>query len=393
MAVSVDNRPTRARPTGARSVLAALLTVLILVPTGYLFYRTWQHNSDARNSTKLEQQGVEYLASLAPLISSLAESESSALQGVAAAPASVAVAVSGLNSVDQRLGDALQTRERWTGLKGKIERLPSVTGQTQTIFQAHVEVMDLALALYDAVRSNSTLVRDPDNDLSHLQQAVAVDLPNTVVQVNRMGDLALMLAGLTGDAAQRAAQQAVLGPQFGAAVQSVGSAEASLTDNLQAAVDDTNSTTLSGNLVTSLDSFRRGVENLTRGANPGGAPVSATMATAQTQLQTSLTRLSSVTLREMAKLLDDRLSSLNTQRIGALAAIGLAVLLVLAALLLRLTGRRSRHVSAAGGGENTRGGVSVGHGGNDSGYGNPSDPPPPYGEVNPTRRERSGALR
>jgi hypothetical protein len=293
-------------------------------------------------------------------------------------------------AADQRLGDALQTRDRWTGLRDKIGRLPGVTGDPQAVFQAHVEVTDLALGLYGAVRDNSTLVRDPDNDLSHLQQAVAVDLPNTVVQVNRMGDLSLMLANVRGTAQQRAAQQAALGPQFGAAVQTVSTAVASLTDNLQAAVDDTNSPTLSGNLVNSLDSFRRGVENLTRGANPGGAPVAATMATAQTQLQTSLTGLAGVTLREMGSLLQDRLDNLNTQRIEALIAAGLAVLLVLAALLLRLTGRRRRHVAS---GENTRGGMSVTQGGTDPGYGNLIDSPPAYGEVNPTRRERSGALR
>jgi hypothetical protein len=388
MAVSVDNRPAR-----SRSALAALLTVLILIPAGYLFYRVWQTNSDARDNTQLEQQGVEYLTNLSPLISALAESESSALQGITAAPASLTAAVARVAAVDQRLGEALQTRDRWSGLRDKIGRLPGVAGESTAVFQAHVEVTDLALGLYDTVRNNSTLVRDPDNDLSHLQQAVAVDLPNTVVQVNRMGDLSLMLANVRGTSTQRAAQQAALGPQFGAAVQTVGTAVASLTDNLQAAVDDTNSPTLSGNLVTSLDSFRRGVENLTRGANPGGAPVAATMATAQTQLQTSLNGLAGVTLREMGKLLQDRLDTLKAQRIEALIAAGLIVLLILAALLLRLTGRRRRHVAGSPG-ENMRGGMSVTQGGTDPGYGNLIDSPPSsYGEVNPTRRERSGALR
>src|SRR3712207_7885776 len=37
----------------------------------------------------------------------------------------------------------------------------------------------------------------------------------------------------------------------------------------------------SGDLVTSLDAFRRGVESLTRGVNPGGIPAPAAMAAAQ----------------------------------------------------------------------------------------------------------------
>jgi hypothetical protein len=293
-------------------------------------------------------------------------------------------------ATDQRLGDDLKTHERWNGLKDKISRLPGVAGDKQTVFQAHVEATDLALGLYNTVRNNSTLARDPDNDLSHLQQAVAVDLPNTVVQVNRMGDLALMLTGIQGSSTQRAAQQAAIGPQFGAARQAVSDAVNSLTDNLQAAVDDTNSPTLSGNLVNSLDSFRRGVESLTRGANAGGAPVAATMATAQTQLQTSLNGLSGVTLKEMNGLLDDRLDSLNNQRAEALIAAALTVLLVIAALIVRMTGRRRRHVPGPG---DNFGGMSVTQGGTDPGYGSLIDSTPAYGEGNPTRRERSGALR
>jgi len=388
MAVSVDNRPSR-----MRSALAAVLTASILVPAGYLFYRVWQANDELRNDTKLEQQGVEYLTSLSPLISALAESESAALRGVTAEPGSVTTAVARVAAVDQRLGDVLQTRERWAGLRDKIGRLPGVAGDPQIVFQAHVEVADLTLALYSTVRNNSTLVRDPDNDLSHLQQAVALDLPNTVVQVNRMGDLAMMLAAVSGTATQRATQQATLGPQFGAAVQAVNIAVNSLTDNLQAAVDDTNSPTLSGNLVTSLDSFRRGVESLTRGANPGGSPVPAAMQTAQTQLQTSLAGLSGVTLKEMDSLFQDRLDTLDTERIEALMAAGAALLLVIGALLVRLTGRRRRHEIAPGdAGRGPSSAMSVHQPGPESGYGRLIDAPP-YGEVESTRRERSGALR
>src|SRR5918998_1704736 len=150
MAVSVDNRPSR-----LRAALAAVLTILILVPAGLLFLRVWQQNEDERDRTKHQQQGVEYLTSLAPLVSALAEAQSSALQGVSEPPASLTAAVARVAAADQRLGDALGTRERWTGLRDKIGALPSVTGpNTLQIFQAHVEVTDLALALYRAVLDN-----------------------------------------------------------------------------------------------------------------------------------------------------------------------------------------------------------------------------------------------
>ena len=331
MSVSMDNRPSR-----TRTALAAVLTVLILVPAAILFARVWGTISDERDDTKLEKQGVEYISALAPLVSALAEAQSSALAGVSDAPGSLTAAVDGVAAVDQRLGDELGTRERWTGLREKIDQLAKVTGNPAQVFQAHVEVSDLSLALYSAVRNNSTLVRDPDNDISHLQQAIAVDLPATVVQVSRMGDLSQLVAKANPQL------QAQLGPQFGAAVLSVNTTVNSLTDNLQAAVDDTNSATLSGNLVSGLDSFRRGVESLTRGANPGGAPNAATMATAQSQLQTSLGNLSTITSREMTTLLEDRLDGLDNEVIVALACVVAVVLLVAAAMVLPLTGRGRR---------------------------------------------------
>lgn len=378
MSVSVDNRRTRLRPA-----LAAVLTVLILIPAAILFSRVWGTVSDERDSTKLEQQGVEYVASLAPLVSALAEAQSSALAGVSAAPGSLTAAVNGVAATDQRLGEILSTRERWNSLRQKIEKLPNATGSPLVVFQAHVEVTDLALALYNAVRDNSELVRDPDNDVSHLQQAVAVDLPVAVVQVSRMGDLSQLVAKASPQL------QAQLGPQFGAAVQSVNTTVNSLTDNLQAAVDDTNSTTLSGELVSGLDSFRRGVESLTRGANPGGTPNTATMATAQSQLQVSLSNLSGIVSREMMALLDNRIDDLDSQALVALVAAGAAVLLVIAAIAVSLAGRDRRTADPASG-EGTPA-ASAGT----SGPARPDlgAPATAYGEANPTRRERSGALR
>jgi hypothetical protein len=386
MAASATTRPSR-----LRAAIAAFMTILILVPAGVLFAWVWTDNQDRRDSTKLEQQGLEYLANLAPLISGLVEAQSSALQGVSAAPGSLTSSVTRVAAVDQRLGDDLGTHERWSGLRDKIQGLPAVNGTAVEIFQAHVEVTDLALALYNTARKNSKLIRDPDNDLSNLQQALAVDLPGTVVQVSRMGDLSQMVANITGSAAQRQQLQAILVPQFGAAVQQVNADVATLTDNLQAAVDDTASVTLSGNLVSSVDSFRRGVESLTRGADPnGGKPNVGTMATAQSQLQTSLSGLSAVLVREMGGLLQDRLDSLDSRRTELVATAAVLVLLVLMVIAMQLAGRRGGGPA----GEHTDRGMPADRERPDDGYGTgPLDQQPQYGEVNPTRRERSGALR
>jgi hypothetical protein len=376
MPVSVDNRPSI-----WRSLVAALLTILVLVPAGYLFYRVWHANDESRDNTRLERQGVEYLTTLAPLVGALAEAQSSALQGVSAAPAALSASVARVTAVDQRLGAALGTRDRWTGLRDKIDELATVTGYPVPVYQAYVEATNLTLALYGTLRNNSTLVRDPDNDLSNLQRALAVDLPNTVIQVSRLGDLSLLAARAQGSPGQ----QALLGPQLGAAVQSVPTSVNALTDDLQAAVDDTNSPTLSGNLVTTLDSFRRGVESLTRGANLGAQPNAATMATAQSQLQSSLNSLAGMLVREMDGLLRDRLDRLDGERREALIAAGAAVLLTLVALTVWLTGRRRYRMPPPSTAFTRDMPVRP------PGYAKLVDPS--YSGVDPKRRERSGALR
>jgi hypothetical protein len=376
------------RRTRLGSALAVILTVLVLVPTAVLFGRVWTDNSDKRSSTELEQKGVEYISALTPLVSALAESQSTGIQGVSEPPESLAAAVTRVSAADDKLGDDLKTKPRWADLKDKISKLPKVTGAVN-ILNAHVEASDLTLALYAAVRRNAQLNRDPDGDISNLQQAVAIDMPTAVTRVNRMGDYANLLQALP--AASRPQVQA----QFAHEVLTVQDTVKQLTENLQAAVDNTESDTLSGSLVSALDSFRRGVEAMNRGANPAGVPNAATMSTAQTTLQTALSTLSGITVREMDRLLDDRLGTLDYRRTEAIIMGVLALLLVLGALTWPAFSRRREAESAPERpstlGDSTR---DVAQSRPGSPYGTPYEHPPAYGELDPTRRgERSGALR
>ncbi|MEU8816085.1 hypothetical protein [Actinoplanes sp. NPDC048796] len=363
----------------------------MLVPTAVLFGRVWTDNADHRDQTELEKKGVEYITALSPLVSSLAESESTAIQGVAEPPDSLKAAVAKVSDVDNRLGDELKTKQRWADLQQKIGKLATVKGGT-AVYAAHVEVTDLILELYVTVRRNAELNRDPDSDISNLQEATAVDMPTTVIRVNRMGDQANLLQAAKGAAA------ANLRVQFGQEVLAVQDSVNKLTNNLQAAVDNTSSPTLSGSLVSSLDSFRRGVESMTRGASLTNVNV-ATMSTAQSTLQTALSTLSGITLKEMDRLLDDRLSSLNYRRTEAVIMGVLALLLVLGAVAWPVVSRRREAGAAEPApaprqpGESTRD-VALSQPGGNPAYGtNPYGQIPAYGELDPTQRERSGALR
>ncbi|WP_232344142.1 MULTISPECIES: hypothetical protein [Actinoplanes] len=372
-----------------------MLTALVLLPAAGLFLRVLQENSKQRDNTQLELDGVEYLSAMSSLITALAESQSSSLQGVATEPASVTAAVSRVQGVDERYGDDLGTKTRWADLKDKIAKLPKVTGTSEAIIQKHIEAADLTLALYDTVRENSTLNRDPESDIWFLQQAAAFDMPTAVTAVSRMADRASMTAG-----AKTKAQQQTLITLLGYQSQKVQESTDTLTDNLQAAAADTSSDTLSGNLVSNLDSFRRGIEAANRGAPIGAKPNASTLVTAQSTLQTALSALSGVVLKEISSLLEDRMDSLTYKRIEAFGLFGVAIaLIVVGAFWTRTRGREAQNSLNIG--EPTRdvsvqsAGNNGNQGGNPYGGGNPYDSAPPYGET-PNYgggRERSGALR
>jgi hypothetical protein len=305
----------------------------------------------------------------------------------------VTASVARVQGVDERFGDQLGTKTRWADLKDKIAKLPKATGTDDQVFTAHVEVADLTIELFDVVRENSTLNRDPDSDIWFLQEVVADQMPVAVTAVSRMSDLANRAAATSGKV------RAALIVQFGYQALKVQELVGGLTDSLQEAVDDTNSDTLSGNLVSNLDSFRRGIEAANRGANLGGNPNVSTLVTAQSTLQTALSALSGVILKEVASLLDDRSDSLTYKRVEAFLLFGIAVvLIVLATLWTRGRSRQTQNGLTEQAGDNSRDlSVQVGNGpgGNSYGGGNSYDSVPGYGEV-PNYgggRERSGALR
>jgi hypothetical protein len=388
MSVSVNSRRSR-----LRSALAVVLTVLVVLPTAVLFLRVLNENTTQRDETELKQKGVEYLAELAPLISALAESQSSALQGVTAEPAALTAAVARVQGVDENLGEELDTTSRWSGLKEKIGRLPGISGTAEQVYEAHVEVSDLALELYGEIRENSRLNQDQQSDIWYLQETVTVNMPEAVTHVSRMADLANMVA------AAKERQRGELSVLFGAEIMAVEETVSELTDNLQAAAEDTESSTLASNTVNNLDQFRQGVENANRGAHLGSTPDVSVLVTAQSSLTNALKALSTVLLKEMSTLLDERLDELSYRRAEAWVMLSVSIVLLIGAAFWTRgravraghdSGLTSRDVSVLGDSSNSAPAPG--------GYGNsPYDPAPGYGD-NPNYgsgagRERSGALR
>jgi hypothetical protein len=308
--------------------------------------------------------------------------QGAALQGRTAAPPALVSAVTAVAEVDARLGKKLGTTDRWNGLRAKIDALPDTAGGTLGVFQAHVEATDLLLALYGAVRDNSSMVRDPDNDVAHLQRAVTADLPETASLSARAADLSLLVANATPE------QRKLLAPQLSAITLGIDATAGRLTDNLQAAVTDTRSGTLSSNLLAAVDGIRQGIEGLVRAAS-AAEPDPASVTTARITMQKATTGLSDTILTEMDGLLRSRLDDLDDDRLQTIVTAGAAVLLTLIALALILGGRRrATRPAPTDTGRPGQPGTAAAIFGD-----NPFDPEPYGNEVPPTRRERSGALR
>jgi hypothetical protein len=377
MSGTVEDRRGR-----VRSALAAIVVVALLVPTGLLFAQLRQATADDLDRTRGERRAIEYLTRLTPLLTATTDAQSSALQGRGSASPALEQAVAGVSEADQRLGAELGTRERWANLRRGIAGLTSgAAGNPVETLQAHIETTDLLLALYDAVRDNSALVRDPDSDVSHLQQAVAADLPQAIVYGTRAADLALVVPNTTGVARTQ------LGAGLAAATAGAEAAVNQLTDNLQQAVDDTDSRTLSSNLLGVLDRFRRGVEALVQATGAPGGPNPAALTAARGDLTQGLDALSATILTETDALLKTRADELREDEWVQRGIAAGAALLALIGLLVLFVRRRRRRPAAASRG---RGGAAF--------AGRPEELRPDLlaayaAEGDPTRRERSGALR
>jgi len=335
MSAATPNAPTSV------SLLRPLLVFALLIPVGVLFGQAWQGQSDRLSFAAKERHGIEYLTTLGQVTTALTDAQSAAVAGRAVDRAAVARAVDATTSVDNRLGEDLRTSERWSGLRVKIEALSSVPpGDKTRVYEAYGEATDLLLALYGKVRENSQLIRDPDADTYFLQDGAAEELPESVVAAGKFADLVALAA------ARPAAERTSAIADLTVAQGSVLDPAADLADDLQSAVDSSESRTLGGSLLSRLDRFRRSMEGLAASAGTldGQSPLPPAdrVNTARIEVQTAASELSNAILAELDVLIADRQSGIGTGRILSVVALAVTVLGCAVPTLLALRKRRRR---------------------------------------------------
>ncbi len=332
---------TRSTP-GAGAVLRSLFAILVLVPVGALFLQSWESTRDDLSITSAERSGVTYLRGLNQLTMALTEAQSAAVAGQSPSADALDRAVSEVANADERHGEELRTRERWSGLRARIEALPGQPhADRRATYNAYVEVTDLLHDLYGKIRESSGLIRDPGTDSYFLQDGAAEKLPEVVVAAGRLTDL-VVLAPSRPDGER---MQTVV--EMVTARNAVADATHDLTADLRAAVDGTQSRTLTQGLLGLLDAFQRGVEQLPVGPALLNVDQLAGQAEAVTSaannVREAATNLADAILVGLDALMADRADGVRRSQYLAIGATGLAILLALAPVVVRgQQGRRSR---------------------------------------------------
>ncbi|RKR88866.1 hypothetical protein BDK92_3197 [Micromonospora pisi] len=341
--MTVPAQRPRRWPNAPGKALRLSLAVILIAPIAALFVQLQGSVDDDQELAVREQHGIEYLRSLADVTVALTEAQSAAVAGRPVLREALATAVERTTVIDTRLGAELRTRERWAGVRAKIEALPD-RGATapDAVFTVYREAADLLLALYDKVRESSGLMRDPEADSYYLQDAVGEELPFALIAAGRLADLAVL------GAARRPAERLRTVVELTAARTSLLDPAGDLIESLQAAVDSTESPNLGGNLLNQLDSYQRAIEALAAASalTDGTSAADLTqIAAARVTAHAAAEQLSTIILTELAALIDARVDRLARDQQITIGAGVLALLLLLALIAAILLGGR-RHPAA-----------------------------------------------
>jgi hypothetical protein len=334
--MSALNSPALSKAGQRAIIVRALLALIMLAPVTMLFVQVWQTESTNTRSASMELDAIAYLRVLQPVLTTLAQNESLVVSQEQVVFNAMDQAMSAAGQADAKYGDELRTHERWNGFATKANALPAL-GNASPIdsFNAYSAVTDLLLSLYDKVRDESGLVRDPDADVFYLEDAATHALPNAVSAAGQYGDSIVVEFGpASGIAAARvnvSTDRALLDLN----ADDVG-------DDVSDAVDATASRSMSSTLLHKVDLFRQAIETLapTRLApvtTPSDSDESAALQN-KAETEAAAASLSSALLDAIETLVTDRGAAARHKQDLSLAAFVVAILIV--ALLITAEIRR-----------------------------------------------------
>ena len=159
---------------------AAIISAVFLIPLLQLGWFFFKGNLEVVNFSAKERQGVRYVQALAPVLQA---GEALRLVAVtdtgdaAAAQQQTQKAVAALASVDQELGEGLETRALFKDIQTLSAQALASRGDAEAAFAQHSQLLDKALALVTQVSDGSNLTLDPDLDSYYLMDAALFRVP------------------------------------------------------------------------------------------------------------------------------------------------------------------------------------------------------------------------
>jgi hypothetical protein len=367
--MTVHTRQARGRTVGRRRVLAALLALAILVPLGVLFLDHNRDLSHGRSNAAQERHGIEYLLALSKLTIALTDAQSAAVGGEPVSRELLDRAVAGVAEVDDRFGEELRVRERWSQLRQTIEQAADADhADGRAAYTSYGEATGLLLGLHDRLLQTSGLIRDPDEDAHHLQDAAGESLPEALVAAGRLVDLVILRAA--GPAGAQPADPTEI-PIAVAAVTRPGD---DLVASVQAALDSTQSRSLSSSVLGKYDRFLRAKDGLLLTV-PADGNVGAVdfgqLAFIRGEVRDAGDDLLSTLLTELDTLIQTRRSALTRSLWTAVVSVAIVALLafgLVAVALYRDRRQPTRH--------RHQGELPAGSGGDGPGGSGPDRDPP-----------------
>jgi hypothetical protein len=319
---------------GRRQVLAALLALAMLIPLGVLYLGRHQYLGEHRSMAAQERHGIEYLLALGKLTIALTDAQSAAVRGEPVAQEALAGAVAGVAEMDDRFGAELRAGERWSQLRETIELAGTEHADGRAAYAAYGEATSQLLGLHDRLRETTGLVRDPDADAYHLQDAAAGQLPPTIVASAQLADL------LTLTAAEPAGAPLAQQVEISTAADAVAGPADKLVVGVQAALDSTASRSLSSAVLSKYDRFLRVKDGLLAAVPADGNVENVDFELIEffrSELRAAGDDLYATLLTELDTLIQDRAGALARDRWTALGAVSAGLLLALGAAVVGLS--------------------------------------------------------
>ena len=141
-----------------------------------------------------EREGAAYLRPLTRLMVELGTAQSAAVRGQSVAAADVRAAEAAVSEVDGRVGAGLRTSQRWTDLRGAIDKALADGPVGQAGLDRFTDLSALAGELGRTAGDASHLVVDPELDTFYLMDTALLELPTVLLAAGEVADLNLLAA-------------------------------------------------------------------------------------------------------------------------------------------------------------------------------------------------------